>query len=236
MGYYETIGVTRSGDPGFIRGISYHHHHNHRGHHHHREHRCKCFEGCCGVSLVKFNELQNEVQNCRDEKVRIVHDRDHYRTVVVELNSNYTQLNSNYTQLSEKYKQLSDTNEWHHGENARLQSDNDRLVYENDQLRRCVAGEDGQVEALKRRIKVLKRESDAKDQLYRDKSLEARELRHTIKDLDKKVGAYKERYDGAALTLRIRDRELREKEDVICKQNIEIQRLEHLLRYRRDGW
>ncbi|KAK6826086.1 hypothetical protein PG987_013580 [Apiospora arundinis] len=98
-------------------------------------------------------------------------------------------------------------------------------------------GEDGQLLSLKRRIQVLTREADAKDQLYRDKSLEARGLRHTVKDLDKKLADCKERYDGASITLKIRDREIRERDEVIRQQNATIQRLEHELRHaRRDGW
>ncbi|KAK6844228.1 hypothetical protein PG995_014338 [Apiospora arundinis] len=220
MNYYETISV-RPVDAPFVKAY-YRHHHGHRSHRHH-EHRCKCFEDCCGIPVAKYKFLESEVQRYKDEN-------KHFRGLVVDLNDKYAQ-------LSDKYTQLSGDNKYYHDENDRLRVDIDRLARDNEHLRCRVVGEDGQLLSLKRRIQVLTREADAKDQLYRDKSLEARGLRHTVKDLDKKLADCKERYDGASITLKIRDREIRERDEVIRQQNATIQRLEHELRHaRRDGW
>ncbi|KAK8086221.1 hypothetical protein PG994_001195 [Apiospora phragmitis] len=73
MGYYETVDVSRSGQPGFVRAHSYHHHH-HRPNH--REHKHKCFDDCCGVPLSEYNRLLAQVQSYQAKNEKLKADKE----------------------------------------------------------------------------------------------------------------------------------------------------------------
>ncbi|KAK7978596.1 hypothetical protein PG996_004650 [Apiospora saccharicola] len=225
MGYYETIGITRTGIPEFVRSHSYHHHHRHRPQ---REHRYKCFDDCCGIPLAEYNRLADEVRRCQEDVKSLAREKEDLRIAVVDLNNNY--------------KELQKANEWYEAENIRLKADKDRLKLDNDQLRcenaylrQDLSKEAGQTDAFRRRVKVLDKEVIAQDLVIKDKKAEIRGLKSTNGILSSKLDDYKVRYDQANREIKSRDRDIHKQNETIRDQTNTIRRLQCLLEQYR-GW